>query len=290
MPDSKSPDQHGLTSTPPKTSPELQVSFPAAHVLLLTLNRPEARNAMTPALVRDLHAMLNWMDEEPGVWVTIVTGAGRAFCAGADLKAWGAEQQRGTSNEQEGTAASIHGFGSLSRRATSSKPLIAAVNGGAYGGGVEILLNCDLVIASEDAMLALPEVKRGVSAAQGGIPRLVQTAGRQLASELLLLGRPVTAHEACTRFGFVNKVAPKGEALAHAINWAREIVNNSPDAVQSTKRAVVISLQHGNVEQATVANAWSAEARRLYKGDNIKEGLKAFAEKRKPVWMNPAKL
>jgi len=164
------------------------------------------------------------------------------------------------------------------------------VNGGAYGGGVEILLNCDLVIASEDATLALPEVKRGVSAAQGGIPRLVQTAGRQLASELLLLGRPVTAHEACVRFGFVNKVVPKGEALSHALDWSREIVENSPDAVQSTKRAIVISLQHGNVEQATVANAWSAEARRLYKGENIKEGLKAFAEKRKPSWMNPAKL
>ncbi|KAH0825966.1 ClpP/crotonase-like domain-containing protein [Lanmaoa asiatica] len=175
-----------LASQAPSHSDELKVSFPQEHVLLLTLNRPRYLNAVSPRLHNDLTSVLRWFDEEPSLWyvplqrrlsghprvlprVVIVTGQGRAFCAGADLKAWYENQMNGQSTEQESTASSLYGFAAISRRHTSCKPIIAAVNGSAYGGGVELILNCDIVIASEDAVFALPEVKRGVLAAQGGM-------------------------------------------------------------------------------------------------------------------------
>ncbi|EPQ60279.1 ClpP/crotonase [Gloeophyllum trabeum ATCC 11539] len=282
----------------PPHSAELKVSFPAEHVLQLTLNRPKALNAMTPQMEADINNILNWFDNEESLWfvrmlyiaAVIITGEGRAFCAGADLKAWNEKQSSGQANEQEMLAGSVHGFGSISRRSKTSKPIIAAVNGGTYGGGLEMLLNCDIVIASEEAQFALPEVKRGVLAAQGVIPRIAKIAGHQLASELLLLGRPISAAEAQTRFRFVNQIVPASKVLPTAVEWAKQIVANSPDAVQCTKRGLILAGQHGNFEQATLALAWSPEARRLYNSANIKEGLKAFSEKRKPSWSNPAKL
>ncbi|KAF8641209.1 hypothetical protein AX17_000843 [Amanita inopinata Kibby_2008] len=155
------------TLNPPTVSDQLKLDFPVDHVLVLTFNRPEVLNAMTPGMADDLKCVLDWFEDEPQLWVVIVTGAGRAFCAGADLKAWNARSQKGNTNEQEDIAGTVHGFGSISRR-QSRKPIIAAVIGGAYGGGMEILLNCDVVIASSDAKFALPEVKRGVVAILGG--------------------------------------------------------------------------------------------------------------------------
>ncbi|EIM92419.1 enoyl-CoA hydratase/carnithine racemase [Stereum hirsutum FP-91666 SS1] len=282
---STSPDSAIL----PTLSEQVNASIPCDHVLLITLNRPRSLNAMTPQMEDDLRKLLNWYEEEPSLWAVVVTGEGRAFCAGADLKAWNNDHLSGSKDEQEAILASVHGFGSLSRR-VSSKPIIAAVNGGAYGGGVEILLNCDLVIASQDAVFALPEVKRGVIAAQGGIPRLRNACGHQRASEMLLLGRNVSAEEAAQHFGFVNTVVPKQNVLQTALDWAQQIVQNSPDAVQSTKRALVLAGQHGSIEQATQVHARTVESKRAYKGENIQEGLRAFSEKRKPCWTNPAKL
>lgn len=276
------------TPTPPQTSNELLVSFPAEHVLLLIFNRPKQLNAMTPQLGEDLRVVLNWFEEEPSLWVVIVTGAGRLFCAGADLKAWNQDQQAGDTDEQERTVSNPYGFGSISRR-QSRKPIIAAVSGGAYGGGMEMLLNCDYIVASEGAKFALPEVKRGVIAAQGGIPRLSQIAGHQLASELLLLGKTISAEEARSRFGFVNQIVHTSEVLSAAIAVAGEIIANSPDAVQATKRALLLSQEFGHSEML-VQHLWGPESRRAYKGENIKEGLKAFAEKRAPRWKNPPKL
>lgn len=274
----------------PAHSDEVVINFPVEHVLVIVMNRQASLNAMTPQMETDIKNCLNWFDGEPSLWVAIITGTGRAFCAGADLKAWNTKQQGGQSDEQERIASSPHGFGSISRR-VSSKPILAAVNGGAFGGGVEMVMNCDLVIASDEAVFALPEVKRGVIAAQGVIPRLRAVAGHQLASEMLLLGRTISAAEAQQRFGFVNAVVPKERVLQTAIEWATQIAANSPDAVQSTKRGLILAAQHGDVERAVIAHAWSAESRRAYKGDNIKEGLKAFSEhKRKPNWSNPAKL
>ncbi|KAF8514278.1 enoyl-CoA hydratase/carnithine racemase [Gautieria morchelliformis] len=268
----------------------VKLEVPTEHVLLLTLNRPQSLNAVSPDLAEDVKRALAWFDSEPELWVVIVTGAGRAFCAGADLKAWRSAKDSGSRDDSEEVATSFHGFANISRRSVTSKPLIAAVNGGAYGGGVEIILNCDLVIASDRAEFALPEVKRGVTAAQGGIPRIAAIAGHQLASEMLLTGRTISAQEAHSRFGFVNTVVPHDELIPTAIAWARRITQNSPDAVASTKRALIIAQEVGNFEQATIAGAYSQESKQAYTGGNIKEGLRAFSEKRKPVWKNPAKL
>ncbi|TFY76591.1 hypothetical protein EWM64_g7422 [Hericium alpestre] len=279
-----------FSSSCPPHSDEVRVWFPREHIMVLSFNRPRSLNAMTPQMESDIKKLLDWFDEEPYLWAVIITGEGRAFCAGADLKAWDVRQQQGQANEQETTATLFNGFGSISRR-VSSKPIIAAVNGGAFGGGVEMILNCDLVIASDQAVFALPEVKRGVVAAQGVIPRLRATAGHQLASEMLLLGRVVGAPEAHQRFGFVNAVVPKEKAVETAIEWAAQITQNSPDAVQCTKRSLVLAAQHADIERAVIEAGWSLESRRLYRGENIKEGLRAFSEqKRKPNWKNPAKL
>ncbi|PCH34085.1 enoyl-CoA hydratase/carnithine racemase [Wolfiporia cocos MD-104 SS10] len=275
---------------PPPHSGEIKVAFPREHVMLLTFNRPKSLNAMTPTMRDDIHRLLEWFDDEPSLWVVVVTGEGRIFCAGADLIAWNKRQADGPRDEGQDVIEDVNGFGAISRRSSSSKPIIAAVNGGAYGGGVELILNCDLVIASENATFALPEVKRGVAAIQGAIPRLARIAGHQLASEMLLLGKNITATDAATRFGFVNKVVPASEVVSTAVAWAAEICTNSPDSVQSTKRAMLLTNQHGNVENVVGAHMRSKESVRLYLSKNIQEGLRAFTEKRKPVWTNPAKL
>ncbi|KAI0756501.1 enoyl-CoA hydratase/carnithine racemase [Daedaleopsis nitida] len=281
------------TLQPPAHTSELKVSFPQAHIMLLTFNRPKALNAITPAMNDDVKVVFDWFDSEPSLWIAVVTGEGRLFCAGADLIAWGKRQAGGGAEEdQKAIIRQVDGFASLSRRFVTSKPIIAAVNGGAYGGGTEIVLNCDLVIAGEDAKFALPEVRRGVVAIQGGMPRLARIAGhQQLASEMLFTGRAIPAAEAATRFGFVNKVVPSRDVLPTALAWAAEIVqNSSPEAIQSTKRALLLSNRHGSVEDAVVAHVNSEESKRTFASENIMEGLKAFSEKRTPVWKNPAKL
>ncbi|KAF9235379.1 ClpP/crotonase-like domain-containing protein [Melanogaster broomeanus] len=294
---------------PPAHSEELKVSFPQEHVILLTLARPKYLNAMTPQLTSDIANVLCWFDDEPSLWVVIMTGEGRAFCAGADLKAWHLAQSKGQATEQESVASSLHGFAAISRRHTSCKPMIAAVNGPAYGGGVELILNCDIVIASEGAVFALPEVKRGVLAAQGGtfhlyhapplhtlvIPRLAKIAGHQLASEMLLLGTTITAVQARDRFRFVNTVVEQSEVLSAAFDVARQITSNSPDSVQSSKEGLILAQKH-HFEDTVRTHSLSLVSKRLYGGTNIKARSESFASslsfqyKRKPRWTNPAKL
>ncbi|KAJ7170895.1 enoyl-CoA hydratase/carnithine racemase [Mycena crocata] len=270
--------------SPPAVSEQLLVSFPKEHVLLLTLNRPKSLNALTPQMSDDLRSVLNWFEDEPNLWVVIITGAGRAFCAGADLKAWNKNEQDGKPTEGDTIISNVHGFASISRR-ESKKPIIAAVNGGSFGGGTEMIMNCDLVVASQEAVFALPEVKRGVIAIQGGIPRLSRIAGHQLASEMLLLGKTITADDARNRFGFVNAVVPPADVLPTALAFASQIVANSPDSVQSTKRGLLLSQSLSN-EGTVAAHVRSPESVANYRGDNIKEGLRAFSEKRAPVWKN----
>ncbi|KAJ3739641.1 enoyl-CoA hydratase [Lentinula detonsa] len=274
--------------SPPPHSEQLLVSFPAEHVMMLTLNRPQSRNAMTLQMQKDLETLLDWFSEESALWVVILTGAGKLFCAGADLIEWNKDQQSGKSEEQERVASNRYGFGSISRRQLI-KPIIAAVNGGAYGGGTEIVLNCDIVVAGEDAKFALPEVKRGVVAAAGGIPRISQISGHHFAAEMLLTGKVVSAIDAHVRFHFVNVVVPPSEVVSEAIRVAKSIVANSPDAVQCTKEALLLS-QSYNLEEAFMRSTFSSKSSRVYKGENIKEGLKAFTEKRSPAWKSPAKL
>lgn len=276
--------------TPPKTSSQLQVSFPIPHAILLTFNRPASRNAMNPEMEADIERIMDWFEQEEQLWVAIFTGAGKIFCAGADLVAWNKRQSSGNLSEKDHALGwRRNGFASLSTR-QSWKPWIAAVNGGAHGGGMEVVLNCDLVVASQEALFTLPEVKRGVVAFAGGIPRVARVAGHQLASEMLLMGSTITAPDAYSRFHFVNKVVPKEDVLAEALKMAERIVACSPDAVQSTKSALLLSQQTGSVAQAFTDHINSAVSDRVFKGENIKEGLKAFTEKRQPRWTPPAKL
>ncbi|KAJ7640887.1 enoyl-CoA hydratase/carnithine racemase [Mycena polygramma] len=269
---------------PPAVSEEIILSIPKDHVLLLTLNRPKSLNALTPQMTEDLRRVLNWFEDEPSLWVVIITGSGRAFCAGADLKAWNRDEQGGKPMSPESVIVMMHGFASISRR-ESKKPFIAAVNGSTFGGGTELVLNCDLVVASKDASFGLPEVKRGVVAIQGGIPRLSRIAGHQLASEMLLLGNPITADDARNRFGFVNAVVPPSEVLPTALDLASQIVVNSPDSVQSTKKGLLLAQKYSN-EETTAVHARLPETLGYMHGYNIKEGLQAFNEKRAPVWQN----
>ncbi|CAE6527599.1 unnamed protein product [Rhizoctonia solani] len=275
-----------LTTPPPSHGPHLVVSYPAKHVLQLTFNRPRFLNAMTDDFKTDIGKVMDWFERENDLWVVIITGNGRAFCAGQDLKNWKKKQDAGSRREAEEMVEGVNGFASLSRR-RCIKPIIAAVNGIAMGGGVEIILNCDLVVASRDAKLGLPEVKRGVVALAGGIPRLQRIAGHQFAADLLLTGRAITAEEAHTKYRFVTSVVPPSQVLSTAINLANEIISNSPDAVWSTKKALLDGQAYGNLEEAVVTHNLSEESKRVYQGDNIREGLAAFSEKRKPVWANP---
>ncbi|KAJ7640168.1 enoyl-CoA hydratase/carnithine racemase [Mycena rosella] len=269
--------------SPPAVSGEILLDFPQEHVLLITLNRPRSLNAFTPGMTDDLRRVLNWFEDEPSLWCVIFTGAGRAFCAGADLKA-GIKTTGRQAETGEKIISDMHGFASISRR-ESKKPFIAAVNGSSFGGGTELTLNCDLVVASRDASFGLPEVKRGVIAIQGGIPRLVRIAGHQLASEMLLLGKTITADDARNRFGFVNAVVAPADVLPTALEFASQIVANSPDSVQSTKVALLLTQRHSN-EETLAVHVRSPETVANFQGANIKEGLKAFNEKRSPVWQN----
>ena len=175
------------------------------------------------------------------------------------------------------------GFGAISRR-SGRKPIIAAVNGIAYGGGTELIVNCDLVVAAQKATFALPEVKRGVVAMAGALPRIIRTIGRQRAMEMALTGRVVPAQEA-KEWGLVNKVVgdAEGEVVEAAVEYAKMIAENSPDAVIVSREGIKMGWEGIGAEDATrVANdAWYP---RLLAGDNIKEGVRAFVEKRKPRW------
>ncbi|KAK0450460.1 ClpP/crotonase-like domain-containing protein [Desarmillaria tabescens] len=273
-------------SSPPPHSSELILAFPSPHILLLTLNHPGALNSVTSELADELCAVLDWFERERELWVLVLTGAGRMFCAGADLKGWDNRLVRAASSDQADISANKYGFASISRRLTA-KPIVAAVNGGAYGGGMEILLNCDLVVADENAKFALPEVRRGVVALQGGIPRLAHIAGHQRASEMLLLGKTITAKDAYERFGFINTLTSSTAVLPTALGYARELVEKcSPDSVQTTKRALILA---EDSNRSVLDASWSVESSRLFvRDENLKEGLRAFVEKRSPVWKNPS--
>jgi len=174
--------------------------------LMVAMNRPRQLNAMTDEMQTDLERILDYAEEEPSIWAIIITATvapntTKAFCGGQDLKGW---LHKKDEDQRERLLKTPKGFGSISRR-DSRKPYIAAVDGLCLGGGLELLLNCDLVIATEKSTFGFPEVTKGVFVAQGGIPRLVHHCGRSLASELLFLGRPINAITARDRFRIVNE-------------------------------------------------------------------------------------
>ncbi|KAI9821186.1 MAG: hypothetical protein M1827_003920 [Pycnora praestabilis] len=269
-------------SKQPPPSSFAKLSFPTPGILLVTLSRPKSLNCINTAGHWELDAIFSWLDQEPALRIGIVTGEGRAFCAGADLKEWDRQSAGGEARPMPPS-----GFGALSRR-TGKKPVIAAVNGLAFGGGCEIIINCDMVVASSTASFALPEVKRGVVAIAGALPRLIRTIGRQRAMEMALTGRTVPAEEA-RGWGLVNRVCKEGENVVdQAVEMAKLVADNSPDSVVVSREGIKLGWEGVGAEDGTriLVDTWNE---RLQKGENIKEGLKAFVEKRKPKWV-PSKL
>ena len=243
------------------------------HVLEVTLDRPASRNALHSAHHFALHEIWDAFEADPDLWVAIVTGAGdRAFCSGNDLK---------VTAQGGDMAMPASGFAGLSSRFDRTKPIIAAVNGVAMGGGLEIVLACDLAIADARATLALPEVKVGLFAAAGGVHRLIQQIGRKAAMELILTGRAIDAAEGA-RLGIVNAVVPDGTCLARARELAAAITANSPTAIRASLVAI------GRLDTApTFADALAANGEiiaRLMRTQDFREGVTAFAEKRAPNW------
>jgi crotonobetainyl-CoA hydratase len=242
---------------------------------IVTLNRPDVMNALHSEAHFELEKVWDEFAANPELWVAIVTGAGdRAFSAGNDLKVQAAGRRGPTPPT---------GFAGLATRYDLDKPLIAAVNGVAMGGGFEIALACDLIIAAENAVFALPEPRVGLVAGAGGVHRLPRMIGQKQALGMILTGRRVGAAEG-KALGFVNEVVPQGEALAAAKRWAAMILECSPLAVRASKQCVYAGLDEPTLQQA-IATMYPAQQRNRESQDFI-EGPKAFAEKRKPNWQN----
>jgi enoyl-CoA hydratase len=239
-------------------------------VLLITLNRPEARNAVNTALAEGIAAALDELDADGDLSVGVLTGAGKGFSAGMDLKAFVAG---------ESPYYGDRGFAGIVQR-PARKPLIAAVEGFALAGGFEVALACDLIVAAADARFGIPEVKRGLFAAGGGLIRLPNRMPYHLAMELALTGEPVGAERA-HEMGIVNRVTEPGAALDGALELASTIARNGPLALHASKRMV-----HGAVDWSE-EEAWEHQnelAGKVFGSEDAREGATAFSEKREPVW------
>lgn len=243
------------------------------HLTIITLNRPESFNALNAAAHEELTQVFDHFQADSEQWVAIITGAGeKAFCAGHDLK----QQASGG-----GLVTPEAGFGGLTARFNLNKPVIAAVNGVAMGGGFELALACDLIIAAEHAVFALPEPKVGLAALAGGMQRLPQVIGLKRSMGMLLTGRRVSAQEGYA-LGFVNEVTT-APVLDVAKRWANDILSCSPLSIRATKQSVLKSMQT-SIEQG-MSDQWQYDAMQtMLNSEDVIEGPKAFAEKRVPEW------
>ena len=248
------------------------------HIAYVTINRPEVMNALHYDTSVELSEAFDDFKEDDESWVAIVTGAGnRAFSAGNDLKATAAAVAKG--GKMPAFSERVR-FGGITSGFVCDKPLIAAVNGVAVGGGFEIALACDLIVAADNARFGLPEPRVGLIAGAGGIHRLPQQIPLKQAMGLLLTGKQITAQEAY-RMGLLNEVVPAAELLVTAERWANEILEGSPLSVRLTKEAVLAGL---NMPVAEAMQADQPRLQRLFASEDVVEGPKAFAEKRKPQW------
>ncbi len=239
-------------------------------VLLITINRPDQRNAVNAAVTEGIAAALDELDGDPGLSVGVLTGAGKGFSAGMDLKAFVAGERPATGGR---------GFAGIVER-PAEKPLIAAVEGFALAGGLEIALACDMIVASRGARLGIPEVKRSLVASGGGLLRLPRTLPRNLAMELALTGDPIDA-ERGYELGLVNRLTEPGGALAGALELAEAVAANGPLALRATKRILVES---GDWPEAEFFARQREIAGAVMSSEDAREGATAFAEKRPPVW------
>ena len=238
--------------------------------LVITINRPQARNAINRAVSFGLADAVQELDHDPALSVAVLTGAGGSFCAGMDLKAFLA-----------GEDVEVPGRGLGFTERPPRKPLIAAVEGFALAGGTELALATDLIVASRDARFGLPEVRRGLVAGGGGLIRLPQRIPYSKAMELALTGNSFTAEEGLA-FGLVNRLTEPGDALAGALDLAEQIAGNGPLAVAATKE-VVASGRDWRTDEAFMCQRAIYEP--VFASEDAREGAAAFAEKRQPVWL-----
>ncbi|WP_188189705.1 crotonase/enoyl-CoA hydratase family protein [Nonomuraea sp. SYSU D8015] len=241
-----------------------------SRIAVITINRPHAKNAVTRAVSEGIAAALDELDRRDDLSVGVLTGAGDSFCAGMDLKGF----LRGERPSIEG-----RGFAGLTE-APPKKPLIAAVEGYALAGGCEIVLACDLVVAARTAMFGIPEVKRGLVAAAGGLLRLPHRVPPQIAMELALTGDLVTAARAY-EIGLVNRLTDEGKALAEALALAARIAENGPLATLASKRVI---MEHQQWPEAERFARQRLIIEPVFASEDAKEGARAFAEKRRPNW------
>jgi enoyl-CoA hydratase/carnithine racemase len=261
--------------TEPMTEPAATLEK-RGNIGILTLNRPDALNAVNADLAIAAGAALEQAQNDADIRVVVLTGAGRAFCAGADLKALAQGKRIDDREHPE------WGFGGIVQHWVSN-PVIAAVNGYAMGGGTEIMLACDLAVIDETASLGLPEVKRGLLAAAGGVIRLQRQIPFKVALEAMLTGEPISAGRAY-ELGLVNRVAPAGTALEVATALAGTIAANAPLSVEQSKRVAHETAAMGSDWQPDVWKVNSQAMKIVFTSEDALEGPRAFAEKRKPEW------
>lgn len=253
--------------------PEFCKSEAQGRVLVVTINRPEVMNALHPPANAELAQIFDDFAADPELWVAIITGAGdRAFSAGNDLK------YQATGGKMFSVPA---GFGGLTNRFDNPKPVIAAVNGVAMGGGFEIALACDLILASEQAVFALPEPRVGLAALAGGLHRLPRQIGVKPAMGMILTGRRVDAHEA-KELGIANEVVPHDQLMKTAHAWADQILQCAPLSVRASKQCVMEGLDTGSLVDAMKGQY--DQVRAMVQSEDFVEGPRAFAEKRPPQW------
>lgn len=245
---------------------------PDGHIALITIRRPEARNAVNGDVAKGMEAAIDSLEADDDVWVGVVTGEGSVFSAGADLKAIASGQAADLQTERGG-------FGGITRR-ERTKPLIAAVDGPALAGGCEIALSCDLIVASTNAAFGLPEVKRSLAAIAGGLFRLPRALPPKIAMEIVLTGDPITAERAYS-LGMINELVEPGNAVTAARALAERIAVNAPLAVRESRKIVLAADTN---DDETLWNMGFAAMGALARTEDFAEGPRAFIEKRPPVW------
>lgn len=248
------------------------------HILTITLNRPEAKNALSSGMLAGMYKGWRMLDEDPQLRVAILTGKGDVFCAGADLKSMGAGEQDDEFMALMSDVPDIH-WQALLRHNRPLKPIITAVEGFAVAGGTEILQGTDIRVAAEDAVFGVTEAKRGLFPLGGSSVRLRRQIPYTLAAEILLTARHVTAQEAL-RFGLIGRIVPKGQALAEARKIAEQICDNGPLSIRALMQMLrevdeSFSEADGLVKELEVGAP-------IFGTRDAREGMKAFAEKRKP--------
>lgn len=241
-------------------------------VALITINRPDARNAVNGEVANGIESAIDRLEDDDDLWVGILTGAGPVFSAGADLKAI-------ASGEAASLITQRGGFAGLVQR-ERAKPLIAAVDGPALAGGCELALACDLIVASSEAKFGIPEVKRSLVAAAGGLFRLHRKLPVNVALELAMTGEPIDAERA-HHFGLVSRVVEPGEAVTGARELAATICANAPLAVRESRKVMLATL---GLDEETGWKLSGQAMARVMSSEDFAEGPRAFIEKREPEW------